>query len=79
MPSVKFIQVKEQGNWLPIDHVVELNEKEFQVAKNLKLSPIVVEKAGAMGVVRETYVIKVSSKEEGNRIKKLIQDNIPPQ
>lgn len=79
MPKVKLIQVKEKGKWLPISHVVELNEKEFQVARSLNLSPITVEKAGELGIVRETYVIKVSSKEEGDQIKKLIQDNIPPQ
>jgi hypothetical protein len=78
MPVVKSIAVKDGDKWLQEGYVVELNEKESQVAENLKLSPKRVKKAGALGIVRDTIVIQVSSKEEGNRIKKLIKENIPP-
>lgn len=77
MPRVKRIRVKKGERWLPEGYVVELNEKEAQVARTLGLSPENVKKAGATGVVRNTIVIQVTDKMEGDRLKKLIQDNFP--
>jgi putative NIF3 family GTP cyclohydrolase 1 type 2 len=79
MPAIKRIRIKKSGTWLQEGLIVELNEKEAQVASTLGLSPERVEKAGAMGVVRPTIVIQVDNQKEGDRLKKLIQENIPPQ